>query len=167
MDAHRRCRPFYTSSGAHQRLDARRYCTKFYQYPVPSSQFPVPSPQSPVFSSIKFLTHAPNVNDHRAATKIPWCPLRHRGPALFRSAANVNDPEPRPLVAVRTVHRTSKTLPGDHFSRYGTIIQPSLAYCHCCYLADRENQLQRHLCRHRAPPQTHFRQRYPTLSGVL
>ena len=27
---------------------------------------------------------------------------------------------------------------------------PSLAYCHCCYFADRENQPQRHLFQHRA-----------------
>ena len=76
---------------------------------------------------MKFPTHAPNVNDHRAATKIPWCPLRHRGPA-----PNVNDHRAathQPLVAARKVHWTSKTLPGDHFSRYGHCQRPRCLLC--------------------------------------
>ena len=87
MDAHRRCRPFYTSSGAHERLDARRGCPIV---PSPSSKF--------LYQKARLKSH------HRAATH-------------------------QPLVAARKVLWTSKTLPGDHFSRYGHCQRPRCLLC--------------------------------------
>ena len=126
MDAHRRCRPFYTSSGAHQCLDARRDCTKFYQYPVPSSYSSQPQFQVPI-QKARLKSH-PIANPHQPSPNVNDSAPR----PLFLSAANVNDHRAathQPLVAARKVLWTSKTLPGDHFSRYGHRQRPRCLLC--------------------------------------
>ena len=119
MDAHRRCRPFYTSSGAHQCLDARRGCPIV---PSPSSKF--------LYQKARLKSHplAPFANPHQPSPNVNDSAPR----PLFLSAANVNDHRAathQPLVAARKVLWTSKTLPGDHFSRYGHCQRPRCLLC--------------------------------------
>ena len=92
MDAHRRCRPFYTSSGAHERLDARRGC------PI------VPSPSS------KFLYQKARLKSH------PLAPFANP----HQPSPNVNDSAPRPLFfSVRPTSTTTEPRHINHLSRHG------------------------------------------------
>ena len=131
MDTHRRCRPFYTSSGAHQRYGR---ASRLHQVlPVPSSYSSYSSSQ-PQFLALKqtarLKSHplAPFANPHQPSPNVNDSAPR----PLFLSAANVNDHRAathQPLVAARKVLWTSKTLPGDHFSRYGHCQRPRCLLC--------------------------------------
>ena len=91
----------------------------------PSPALAIPRQPSPAFARLKSHSIAnphqpsPNVNDSAPRP-------------LFLSAANVNDHRAathQPLVAARKVLWTSKTLPGDHFSRYGHCQRPRCLLC--------------------------------------
>ena len=107
-------------------MDARRDCTKFYQYPVPSSYSSQPQFQVPI-QKARLKSH-PIANPHQPSPNVNDSAPR----PLFLSAANVNDHRAathQPLVAARKVLWTSKTLPGDHFSRYGHCQRPRCLLC--------------------------------------
>ena len=83
---------------------------------------------------MKFPTHKARLKSHPltlfANPHQPSPNVNDSAPRpLFRSADNVNDFVPRPLVAARKVLWTSKTLPGDHFLRYGHCLRPRCLLC--------------------------------------
>ena len=107
-------------------MDARRDCTKFYQYPVPSSYSSQPQFQVPI-QKARLKSH-PIANPHQPSPNVNDSAPR----PLFLSAANVNDHRAathQPPVAARKVLWTSKTLPDDHLSRYGHRQRPRCLLC--------------------------------------